>query len=256
MEGEKADRDANRAPTPGGRLFDALSKEVDAIAQEAGAQAAEIVAEADREAARKITAAGRQAEILLRQGAETTREHHRDLLERAEKTKDAFLDLVGALDDTAQQLEAGAAALERTGPTPDPPESREVVDSDDEARRSAQADATEPSPADADDEGREAASVDDRSHNQLLESFRDRAGDVRKGGQVRLKRDDASSAQELGTPSKVPTGKASEGAILLATQMAVAGSSHDEIARRLRDDFGISETEPILDSLLGGRLAQ
>ena len=56
--------------------------------------------------------------------------------------------------------------------------------------------------------------------------------------------DDELSAQDPGTPSKVPTGMTSEEAILLATQMSVASSSP---ARRLRGDFGISETEPILD---------
>ena len=39
----------------------------------------------------------------------------------------------------------------------------------------------------------------------------------------------------------------SEGALLLATQMAAAGSTRDEIARSLREDFGISDARGILD---------
>lgn len=43
----------------------------------------------------------------------------------------------------------------------------------------------------------------------------------------------------------------SAGARLLATQMAVAGSSRTDIHDRLVNDFGISNPEPLLDSILG-----
>lgn len=46
-------------------------------------------------------------------------------------------------------------------------------------------------------------------------------------------------------------GEPSEGARLLATQMAVAGSSREEIGNRLRNDFGIEDTDSMLDSILG-----
>ncbi|MGN6556934.1 MAG: hypothetical protein ACTHLH_02855 [Solirubrobacterales bacterium] len=41
------------------------------------------------------------------------------------------------------------------------------------------------------------------------------------------------------------------GARLLATQMAVSGSSRDEIDRRLRNGFEIEDTSAILDAILG-----
>lgn len=44
----------------------------------------------------------------------------------------------------------------------------------------------------------------------------------------------------------------SQGIVLLATQMAVAGSERDEIATRLRDDFGVTDTEAVLAEALGG----
>jgi hypothetical protein len=43
----------------------------------------------------------------------------------------------------------------------------------------------------------------------------------------------------------------SQGLLLLATQMAVAGSGRDEIAARLRDDFGVVDTDAVLDRALG-----
>jgi hypothetical protein len=41
----------------------------------------------------------------------------------------------------------------------------------------------------------------------------------------------------------------SEGPRLLATQMAVSGSSRDEITARLREEFGIDDASAILDDI-------
>lgn len=43
----------------------------------------------------------------------------------------------------------------------------------------------------------------------------------------------------------------SGGARLLATQMAISGSSREEIARRLRNGFEIEDADAILDAILG-----
>ncbi len=54
--------------------------------------------------------------------------------------------------------------------------------------------------------------------------------------------------------SPVPDPKAigaAAGARLLATQMAVSGSSRTEIEARLRDGFELADTEAILDAILG-----
>ncbi len=52
-----------------------------------------------------------------------------------------------------------------------------------------------------------------------------------------------------------PGGEAGQGtpagARLLATQMAVSGSSREEIEARLRDGFEIEDTASILDAILG-----
>jgi vacuolar-type H+-ATPase subunit H len=52
-------------------------------------------------------------------------------------------------------------------------------------------------------------------------------------------------SEPIGTPA---------GARLLATQMAVSGSSRDEIAARLRSGFAIADTASILDAILGPEL--
>jgi vacuolar-type H+-ATPase subunit H len=56
----------------------------------------------------------------------------------------------------------------------------------------------------------------------------------------------AAAALAPGAPTRNPAG-----ARLLATQMAVSGSSREEIDRRLRNGFEIEDTAPILDAILG-----
>ncbi len=52
-------------------------------------------------------------------------------------------------------------------------------------------------------------------------------------------------------PSPEPQAETPAGARLLATQMAVSGSSREEIAARLRTGFEIEDTDAILDAILG-----
>lgn len=58
---------------------------------------------------------------------------------------------------------------------------------------------------------------------------------------------------EGGSEPQRPAGSrsASAGARLLATQMAVSGSSREEIAERLHSGFDIDDTSEILDAILG-----
>jgi len=55
------------------------------------------------------------------------------------------------------------------------------------------------------------------------------------------------AAPEPASPSRA----GSAGARLLATQMAVSGSSREEIEQRLRSGFDIEDTSEILDAILG-----
>jgi hypothetical protein len=52
-------------------------------------------------------------------------------------------------------------------------------------------------------------------------------------------------------PLAAPRRSGSAGARLLATQMAVSGSSREEIEERLRSGFEIEDTSEILDAILG-----
>jgi hypothetical protein len=59
--------------------------------------------------------------------------------------------------------------------------------------------------------------------------------------------EEAAPVTDAGPPLSAPA----DGARLLATQMAVAGSSRAEIENRLRGEFGISDSGPMLDAILG-----
>lgn len=59
-----------------------------------------------------------------------------------------------------------------------------------------------------------------------------------------------SAEPQLDAPAVGPR-SGSAGARLLATQMAVSGSSREEIAERLRNGFEIEDTSEILDAILG-----
>jgi hypothetical protein len=64
----------------------------------------------------------------------------------------------------------------------------------------------------------------------------------------------AVSVEEDSVPAPAPAPeRASDapGARLLATQMAVSGSSREEIAERLRNGFEIEDVDAILDAILG-----
>lgn len=58
-----------------------------------------------------------------------------------------------------------------------------------------------------------------------------------------------TSAPQADAPAGPRSGSA--GARLLATQMAVSGSSREEIAERLRSGFDIADAGEILDAILG-----
>jgi hypothetical protein len=61
----------------------------------------------------------------------------------------------------------------------------------------------------------------------------------------------AVASEEAPDPESEAKRSDAAGARLLATQMAVEGSSREEIEQRLRNGFEIEDTEAILDAILG-----
>jgi hypothetical protein len=67
---------------------------------------------------------------------------------------------------------------------------------------------------------------------------------------LRAVADDLTPPEPGAEPPASPRNDAA-GARLLATQLAVSGSSREEIAERLRNGFKIEDTDAILDAILG-----
>ncbi|HMI81323.1 MAG TPA: hypothetical protein VK480_06000 [Solirubrobacterales bacterium] len=90
-----------------------------------------------------------------------------------------------------------------------------------------------------------------------LEEARDRI-DLGEGPEREPRREPESAAPRLravdggGSTAEAEARRAdAAGARLLATQLAVSGSSREEIAARLRSGFEIEDPEAILDAILG-----
>jgi hypothetical protein len=83
----------------------------------------------------------------------------------------------------------------------------------------------------------------DRRQDLLPESYR-------KGARAPAAGSGAGPVEE---PSEHPPTRGRENALLRAAQMAVAGSSRDEIEQALASELTISDPSPIVDELLGPR---
>ncbi len=97
----------------------------------------------------------------------------------------------------------------------------------------------------------EAGARADRIVAERLRALADELDPPDRGelGAPRLKPVEAAPAPDGQLAAPRRSGAA--GARLLATQMAVSGSSREEIDSRLRSDFGIGDPSEILDAILG-----
>jgi hypothetical protein len=94
------------------------------------------------------------------------------------------------------------------------------------------------------EEAKAKAEAGGRLEPELVEQLEQRE----ERGAPRLRAVDSEEA-----PASNPEEKRSDaaGARLLATQLAVQGSSREEIEQRLRNDFEIEDSDAILDAILG-----
>jgi vacuolar-type H+-ATPase subunit H len=88
---------------------------------------------------------------------------------------------------------------------------------------------------------------------RMLDETKRRLGEAELAGQAprQLAPSQHLKAVEKQPGAERPGNGPSDGARLLTTQMAVAGSSRAEIASRLQNEFGIEDTGPMLDAILG-----
>lgn len=171
-----------------------------------------------------IVEAAERAAVAVIDDAEVQARHR---LEQAEAEADALAaDRLASLDDLTDSLIVQAEAIHR--------QSEQLVASLEEARRRL---ASEQGPERIE---RRQAPTPRPSHLSAVEPAPDPAL--------------APTAAEPAEPTELRAAKpesTAAGARLLATQMAVSGSSREEIEARLRNGFEIEDTAAILDAILG-----
>ncbi|HEY8466689.1 MAG TPA: hypothetical protein VIL04_07790 [Solirubrobacterales bacterium] len=209
--------------------------------------ASEILEEAEREAQRRIEEADGEVQRIVEERARELSGLSAELLERAERIRAQADVLLTMLDEEIAALSRPRAASPQA---PEPARPRaEAPDAPSTAGET-------PAPAPAPVQPAEAAAPADEpkpAEGDTLAGLRERLGALSQPPQnVPL----GSTGGEEGRPRfgrdrarNGPAAPASEAAILLATQMAVAGATPAQIEARLRDDFGIEDPGPILERI-------
>ena len=197
-------------------IIEGAEKAAERVIDEAEAKAREYLAEAeaaaDRTVAERLAALGELTDVLVAQA---------DAIRRQSEL------LTASLREAKERLEGeGVAAREpaaaKPAPSPGDP---------------ADADAAEPGA----DSGEEESGLAEAPRPPRLSAVGPSESD-QPAKPEEAPVDQVAERRGRGTPA---------GARLLATQMAVSGSSREEIAARLRTGFEIDDTDAILDAILG-----
>lgn len=208
-----AGHQAAQGPLPQG-LGAQASEQVRALIEAAERTAAAIIKDAEAQAQTYLEEARAHTDRAVAQRSQQMSALTGDLIERTEAVKRQSNELLQVLDETRRRLDDGSKPA--AAPVQATPAEQEK-----EARPWGAEQPVQPRPAEQPRPAAEDAPLQ------------------------RLKAAEAQLGKE--SPGNGP----SDGARLLTTQMAVAGSSRAEIESRLQNEFGISDTGPMLDAILG-----
>jgi hypothetical protein len=203
-------------------LIGSTTERVQTVLEAAERAAEGIIKDAEAEAERQIAESRQRAEELVRERSGLATKLSDELLERAAAIRAQSDQLIVALQRATEMLEAELAVTSESG---------------------AEAPAAAAEPAAATDSG-------SKPDEPVAEASPRRAGltAVPPPEPARHGVDPSySGAGGEGAPRDP-----AKAARLLATQMAVAGSSREEIESRLRDELGIDDPGSILDAVSGG----
>ncbi len=216
---------------------------IQVIIEAAEKAAAGIIEDADAQAHRYIEASRERADVLADERVRVMSDLTDTLIRQAEMVKRQSDDLLAALDSARSEL-AGRIGQELSSGSP-------------------------PAPAAQPPGLGQSAEASRVPHLQSVDPARPGLQAVEPPGQPQAAPAPAPVPQPPPPPAQHPGvapppppqaplstpategATASDGARLLAAQMAVAGSSRQEIEVRLRDEFGIEDATPILDGILG-----
>ena len=210
------------------RVVDAAAERVDEIVNSAEQVAAEIIAGAEAEAARYVEGRRREADKVMNQWSDDLRGLAELLSRQESRLRELTETMIGELSEISE-------VLRRV-----PPEFSGRTD-----RALAPNGAPEDAPATPPNSAPEASPAPPPDPPAP-----ERAPQPTEPPSQPPAPQTVASETRRSSGAK-PPGR--EHALLRAAQMAVAGSSRDEIEHALRAELGIADPEPIVDDLLGAR---
>ena len=228
--------------TPLNESVASSSQRIELIIEAAEKAAAGIIADAEAQARSYLEQSRVRADQIATERSAGLSELADSLMTRAESVKQQSADLIEALEAARAQIAARLSEDVTIPPLADTPAAQEAAEpGQDAAPRLAPV-----APVERGGRGGFRRSLPpsprSKSPSPTLRTTR-RRSQTRAGGRGALPR---------AAPSP-PASPPSAGARLLATQMAVAGSSREEIASRLENEFGIADPDAMLDGILGPR---
>lgn len=239
----RGDRDSGPKPLAGSAarrveaIIEGAEKAAERVIDEAEERAREYLAEAeaaaDRTVAKRLAALGELTDALVAQADAIRRQSElltNSLREAKERLESEGVGVPGHQRAEAEPPLAGSASS--TADATSSPTER--VDA---GRREPAVESGEPV-AEDDGAGADLSEAPRTPHLSAVEPSEPSPPGETEAGPV----DQIAERRGHGTPA---------GARLLATQMAVSGSSREEIAARLRTGFEIEDTDAILDAILG-----
>jgi len=226
-------------PGPSSPLRDSVSSataRIQVIIEAAEKAAAGIIEDAEAQARRYLEESRQRADRVADERARVMTELTDSLIEQAETVKRQSEELISALDQAKLQIEDRVRNEPASMPAANPPPLAEAPAPQGEPQRSSPVPHLKPVQPPAEPEQAAGASAGGEA------SFASQPAESGAGSEP-VRRGVVAANASGGPPSA--------GARLLATQMAVAGSSRDEIESRLRNEFGIQDAGPMLDAILG-----
>jgi hypothetical protein len=249
-------------PSPLRETVSSATERIQVIIEAAEKAASGIIEDAEAQARRYLDDSRRRADMLAEQRLRAMAEVTDSLLQQAETVKRQSDDLIASLDSARGQIENrdrpdlyGAApsepqGFERPGPhlhpvEPTPPNLQAVP------------------PAPGPQPGPEATPFQPPAMPQQPSEPSQPSEPPQVAPPPAAPPQGTDPTGAMPSPGPEPTGADAQGqppasgrptmdgARVLATQMAVAGSTRTEIEIRLRDEFGIADARPILDGILG-----
>jgi hypothetical protein len=249
-----AGQQASGGPPPGGESASSAGERIQVIIEAAEKAAAGIIEDADAQARRYIDASRKRADVLAEERVRVMADLTDTLVRQAELVRRQSDELLAALDSARGELASRIGRELSGGGTPSlggAPAGQEQPPTQEHQGPQGPRGVPHLKPVESERPELEAVQSPPTEAGKQ-QPHQAAGGSPGPAQQAPPPQGSPAAPQPPANPaSGPPSGTPSDGARLLAAQMAVAGSSREEIEIRLRNEFGIQDAGPILDGILG-----